>query len=88
MGFPLGHRKTITLVAGLCMTGMIAPMVLDGPINGDWFEAYGTKVLAPELRSGDVVIRGDLSSHKRISSHDRIEAAYARLRQLLQLLLV
>ena len=36
MGFPHGHRKTTTLVAGLRMTGMIAPMVLDGPINGDW----------------------------------------------------
>jgi hypothetical protein len=24
------------------MTGMVAPMVLDGPINGDWFEAYVT----------------------------------------------
>ena len=34
MGFPHGHRKTTTLVAGLRMTGMVAPMVLDGPING------------------------------------------------------
>jgi hypothetical protein len=40
MGLPHGHRKTTTLVAGLRMTGMVAPMVLDGPINGDWFEAY------------------------------------------------
>ena len=39
MGFPHGHRKTTTLVAGLRLDGMIAPMVLDGPINGDWFEA-------------------------------------------------
>ena len=35
--------KTTTLVAGLRMTGMVAPMVLDGPINGDWFEAYVTQ---------------------------------------------
>ena len=28
-------------------------MVLDGPINGDWFEAYVTQVLIPELRPGD-----------------------------------
>ena len=56
MGLPHGHRKTTTLVAGLRMTGMVAPMVLDGPINGDWFEAYVTQVLIPELRPGDVVI--------------------------------
>ena len=38
MGFPHGHRKTTTLVARLRMIAMVAPMVLDGPINGDWFE--------------------------------------------------
>jgi hypothetical protein len=35
---------------------MVAPMVLDGPLNGDWFEAYVTQVLVPELRPGDVVV--------------------------------
>lgn len=82
MGFPHGHRKTTTLVAGLRMTGMVAPMVLDGPINGDWFEAYVTQVLVPELRPGDVVIMDNLSSHKRASVRERIEAAGATLRFL------
>lgn len=50
------HRKTTTLVTGLRMTGMVAPMVLDGPINGDWFEAYVQQVLVPDLGRGDVVI--------------------------------
>ncbi|KPF91508.1 hypothetical protein IP81_11425 [Novosphingobium sp. AAP83] len=49
------------------MTGMVAPMVLNGPINGDWFEAYVTLVLIPELRPGDVVIMDNLSSYKRAS---------------------
>ena len=79
MGFPHGHRKTTTLVAGLRTSGMVAPMVLDGPINGDWFEAYVTQVLIPELRFGDVVIMDNLSSHKRASVRERIEAAGARL---------
>ncbi len=35
MGFPHGHRKTTTFVAGLRKTGMVAPMTLDGPISGD-----------------------------------------------------
>ena len=38
------------------MTGMVAPMVLGGPINGDWFEAYVAQVVVPELRPGDIVI--------------------------------
>lgn len=79
MGFPHGHRKTTTLVAGLRMTGMVAPMVLDGPINGDWFEAYVAQVLVPELRRGDVVIMDNLSSHKRTSVRELIEAAGATL---------
>jgi hypothetical protein len=40
MGFPHGHRKITSLVAGLRMSGMTVPMLLDGPINGHYFEAY------------------------------------------------
>jgi transposase len=93
MGFPHGHRKTTTLVAGLRMTGMVAPMVLDGPINGEWFEAYVRHVLVPELRRGDIVRRAvlplegplalltmdNLSSHKRVEGRELIEAAGATL---------
>ena len=79
MGYPHGHRKTTTLVAGLRMTGMVAPMVLDAPINGDWFEAYVGQVLVPDLRRGDVVIMDNLSSHKRIGVPALIEKAGARL---------
>lgn len=82
MGFPHGHRKTTTLVAGLRLDGMIAPMVLDGPINGDWFEAYVRHVLAPTLRAGDVVIMDNLSSHKRASVQAIIKANGAELRFL------
>jgi transposase len=79
MGFPHGHRKTTTLVAGLRLSGMVAPMVLDGPINSDWFEAYVDQVLVPTLRPGDVVIMDNLSNHKRLSVKLLIEAAGATL---------
>jgi transposase len=79
MGFPHGHRKTTTLIAGLRMTGMVAPMVLDGPINGEWFEAYVVQVLVPELKPGDIVVMDNLSSHKRCAVRERIEAAGASL---------
>ena len=54
-------------------------MVPDGPINGDWFEAYVSQVLVPDLKRGDVVIMDNLSSHKRASVRTLIEAAGARL---------
>ena len=78
MGFPHGHRKT-TLLAGLRMSGMVAPMVLDSPINGEWFEAYVAQVLVPEIKPGDIVVMDNLSSHKRAAVRERIEAAGASL---------
>jgi hypothetical protein len=41
---PHVHRKTNPLVAVLLMTGIVALIVQDGPINGDWLKAYMTKV--------------------------------------------
>ena len=79
MGVPHGHRKTTTLIAGLRLSGMIAPMVLDGPVNGAWFEAYVGQVLVPELRRGDIVIMDNLSSHKRATVRALVEAAGATL---------
>ena len=56
--------------------------LLDGPINGDWFEAYVTHILAPTLRPGDVVIMDNLSSHKRARTRKIIEERGAELRFL------
>ncbi len=79
VGVPHGHWKTTTFVAGLRLTGMVAPMVLDGPINGVSFQAYVDQVLVPELRPGDIVIMDNLGSHKGAGVRDAIEAAGARL---------
>lgn len=78
-GVPHGHWKTTTLVAGLRRTGMVAPMVLDGPINRDAFIAYVHQVLVPGLSPGDIVIMDNLSSHKAPAARDAIEAAGATL---------
>ena len=76
---PHGHWKTTTFVAGLRLSGMVAPMVLDGPINGSAFQAYVDQVLVPELREGDVVVMDNLGSHKGAAVRAAIEAAGAKL---------
>ncbi len=76
---PHGHWKTTTFVAGLRNSGMVAPMVLDGPINGLAFQAYVDHVLIPDLRPGDIVVMDNLSSHKRPGIRASIEAAGASL---------
>ncbi len=76
---PHGHWKTTTFIGALRLSGLTAPMVLDGPINSDWFQAYVDQVLVPTLAPGDVIIMDNLSSHKRPSVRDAIEAAGATL---------
>jgi transposase len=78
-GIPHGHWKTTTFVAGLRLTGMVAPMVLDGPINRAAFQAYVEQVLVPGLAPGDIVVMDNLGSHKGPATRAAIEAAGARL---------
>jgi transposase len=78
-GIPHGHWKTTTFVAGLRLDGIVAPMVLDGPIDGEMFQAYAKHFLVPELSPGDVVIMDNLASHKGQAVRSAIEAAGATL---------
>ena len=52
---PHGHWRTTTFIAGLRSTGLVAPLVLDGPMTGEAFLAYVGQFLAPSLAKGDVV---------------------------------
>ena len=76
---PHGHWKTTTFIAGLRLTGLTAPMVLDGPINGVWFQAYVDQVLVPTLAPGNIVVMDNLGSHKGVGVRKAIEAAGATL---------
>jgi transposase len=79
---PHGHWKTTTFVGGLRLSGMTAPMVLDGPMTGSWFLAYVEQILVPTLRPGDIVIIDNLAAHKNAAVRRAIEAAGAELRFL------
>ena len=79
VGVPHGRWKTTTFVAGLRLSGLVAPFVLDGPINRAAFEIDVEMILVPEWRPGDIVILDNLSSHKGPQVRALIEAAGARL---------
>lgn len=76
---PHGHWKTTTLTAGLRLSGLAAPMLLDGPMHGAAFKAYVDHVLVPELTAGDIVVMDNLSAHKVAGIRQAIEAAGATL---------
>lgn len=76
---PNGHWKTTTFVAGLTSSGIIAPFVVDAPMNRAIFTQYVRQFLAPELKSGDIVIMDNLSSHKGVEVEAVIATRGARL---------
>ena len=76
---PWGHWKTTTFTAGLRCNGLVAPYVLDGPMNGEAFLVYVEKILVPALSPGDIVVMDNLAAHKVQGVRAQIEAAGASL---------
>lgn len=79
---PHGHWKTTTFIGALRLSGLTAPMVLDGPMNGDAFLAYVEQVLVPTLHPSDIVVMDNLPAHQRTGVRAAIEAARAERRFL------
>ena len=79
---PHGHWKTTPFIAGLRHNDITAPMVLDGPMDGEAFLAYVKTFLCPTLSPGDIVIADNLSSHKVAGVEEAIAAKGATLRYL------
>ena len=61
---PNGHWQTTTFLAAIRASGWIAPLVVDGAINGKLFLGWVEQHLIKSLQPGDVVIMDNLSSHK------------------------
>jgi transposase len=76
---PHGHWKTMTFVAALRWDRIDAPLVLDQPMNGEWFRAYVEQSLVPTLKAGDVVVMDNLGSHKGRAVRQAIRRAKAHL---------
>jgi transposase len=66
-------------LAALRATGLTAPLVVDGAINGDLFLSYVRQQLVPTLLAEDIVIMDNLSAHKVAGVRTAIEAVGARV---------
>lgn len=76
---PHGHWKTTTFVAAFRLDGLFAPMVVDGPLNGELFLKYVQQELAPHLRSGDIFVLDNLQTHKVSGVVEAVQARDARV---------
>lgn len=79
---PHGHGHTTPFIAGLRVHAITAPMVLDGPLDGEAFLRYGQTFLCPTLQPGDIVMADNLPSHKVAGVQEAIAATGARWRYL------
>jgi transposase len=76
---PQRRWKTMTFIAALRLDRIVAPWLLDGPIDGETFRIYVARMLVPTLRPGDIVIMDNLGSHKGKVVRDHIRSAGAKL---------
>ena len=79
---PYGHWKSTTFVGALGLRGWVAPLVIDGALNGELFRAYVEQQLAPQLSKGDILILDNLACHS--PDFNPIEQAFSKLKRLLR----
>lgn len=79
---PHGHWKTTTFLAALRVSGLTAPLVVDGAINGAIFRSWVEQQLVPTLQPGDIVVMDNLSAHKVAGVRQAIVAAEAEVAYL------
>ena len=71
---PMGHWETVTFIAGLRQTRIVAPMLIKGAMNGEAFLAYIEQCLAPTLKRGDIVVADNVPFHKIAGVEQAIRA--------------
>ena len=76
---PCGRWQTSTVLAAWRVTGLTAPGVFDGAIDGENFRAYIDQILVPTLHPGDIVIADNLGAHKVAGIQRAFPAAGATL---------
>ena len=74
---PSGPQTTTLAVIGL--TGITAPLVLSGAVNGTVFYGYIAQCVVPSLQPGDVLFMDNLPAHKVAGIEVLIKAQGAQL---------
>ncbi|ACP22044.1 putative carboxy-terminus of transposase for insertion sequence NGRIS-7a [Sinorhizobium fredii NGR234] len=76
---PFGSWKTQTFIAGLRSHGVVAPFIVNAPMNRRIFETWIETQLAPTLSPGDVVILDNVGFHKSERAEQMVKAKGAWL---------
>ena len=70
---PRNRGKNTTLLASMSLEGMGPSLAVEGATTSAVFETYVERVLAPNLRKGQIVVMDNLSAHKGERVRELIE---------------
>ena len=76
---PQNYGENITMLASLSLSGIEAPMTINGAVDAIVFKLYVQEVLCPTLTEGDVVVTDNLPAHKVAGIRELIQARGAKL---------
>ena len=79
---PRNWGANVTLLSSMSLEGMGPSLAVEGSTTGEVFEAYVERVLAPELRPGQVVVMDNLSAHRGSRIRELIEGQGCELMYL------
>jgi len=79
---PHGHWHSSTFLAALRHDQLVAPFLVDGPVDAEIFLVYLEQVLLPCLQPGDVLILDNLATHKVHGVQQLLHAKAVELRYL------
>ena len=79
---PFRTGSNISVIGAITLAGVQAPMMIEGPIDGQVLELYVEHILAPLLRPGDIIIWDNVSIHKNTKVKALIESTGARIEPL------
>lgn len=77
-----GAWPNVTLITGMRLSGIVAPLALPGAVDGEVFHTYVQEVLVAERHAGDVVVLDNLAPHKNPAVVEAIEAVGVRVEPL------
>ena len=79
---PRNWGANVTLLSSMTRLGMGPSLAVEGPTTREVVEAYVDRVLAPDLRPGQIVVMDNLSAHKGSRIRELIEGRGCELRYL------
>jgi transposase len=79
---PRNHGANLTCLMAIRPTGIVAPLVVPGAVDGQVFQQWLTTWLLPTLPAGSTIVLDNLSVHRNPAVREAITTAQCHVRYL------